>query len=177
MSTATLTEARARLEEAKAHVAQIEAEIAAEERVAAIAQLENVRTELHQKTALYEQTKRDVIAQREDRANALTHLRNAQEAVNESNRLRPPVALYLPSDPDVTRWQKQHIALELKRNQRKAEHDALPDPDVTVEPVAGFEGPAGVLAQLHYAEQNLLRRLEGRSGKAFLDAVGVSAVS
>jgi hypothetical protein len=83
-------------------------------------------------------------------------------ALQDSFALRPACADYLPDDPEVEAWARQHAALEEKRDHLIATRDQLPDPERDWKEAGSYEGPLGLLARLEYAEANLLRQLGKR---------------
>ena len=70
-------------------------------------------------------------------------------------------------------WHKAHAKLEAKHLALIAERNALPDPEPMVEEAIAYEGMTGLIASWQFAEANLLRQLEGKSGKAFVSPGGV----
>lgn len=132
-------------------------------------QLAAVRHDHREAKARYQVLRRQFYQQQEDRANAQDRINRMLTQITESLACRPEVADLLPADPDVVRWREQHEALERKRDQLIVARDRLPDPELVRREAAGMEGPYGSIATLQYAEQNLLRKLEGRSGVTRLE--------
>ena len=163
---AIVAQAQRTIDEAKARQA-------ARQREADIQLLAAARNELAERTAYYEQNLPVFRAQEQDYANARMHLQSARDAVNESERARPKVAEYLPRDAEVLRWQARHLQLEQKLAEVQAEFAALPNPEALRPDLARA---AQQITTLTLTVDNMVRKLEGFSGKSWLEGGGVSNV-
>jgi chromosome segregation ATPase len=157
----TPEEAEARIAEARAVLAQAEADEKQRRMAGLRFSLAQVRQERPAAEARYQELCDLIHYQAEVRANAQGRVARAFEALRESERQRPEVAEFLPEDPEVVRWRKAHEALKAQCERRIAERDALPDPD-RLRPEAAEVGSS--ILNLKLAEQNLIRALRGRGG-------------
>jgi DNA repair exonuclease SbcCD ATPase subunit len=150
--------------EATEALARIQREEQQQRREDLIQQLTAVRAELRTAEDRYKQLHAQIHKEREDKANAQSHVEAAAEAVRDSWLGRPKIAEYLPDDPEVVAWRTQHQALERRHEERIAKRNALPDPQRDLGEAISYEGPMGRIATLRFSQQNLVNALEGRSG-------------
>ena len=160
-----------RIAEATTTIAEVKAKRAERQKAADIALLAKVRAELHERQTFYEQNLPVYRQQEMDYANGRDHVIAARNAVAESQRHMPAVAVFLPSDVEVVRWRKRHAALEQRLAEMQAEFDHLPDPE-TLRLALVYAGEA--ISQLSYSCQNLTRKLSGETA-TWMDG-GVSNV-
>jgi hypothetical protein len=162
-----------RLEAARAEVRRLEAEEQADEHTRLVGRLAEVSEEIRTAEARREELHAMIHEVQDTDVSYVARVNAAGERVSECLRLRPPVALYLPDDVDVQRWQKRHDELVAERDKLQAEHAALPSADAYI-----FEATQlrDRLLRLRIEENNILTRLEGRSSKAFALEGGVFAV-
>jgi hypothetical protein len=157
-------EARQRVETAKAELATAEAEQKQQQVGQWIAELAAVRLEKAQARDRHRELQSRIHIEQDLRANAQAKVVAVLEQLRDSERARPVVADYLPDDPEVVQWLKAHKALEAKRDRLMAERDRLPDPDLTIIEANKYRGATGIIVQLEFAEQNLIRAIEGKPG-------------
>lgn len=154
-----------RLTEAQQAIREIESRRQERQKAADIKLLATVRAELVEHQTFYETNLPRFHAQRENYENARLHIRVALEAVGESQRQMPAVAQYLPDDAQVVRWKTRHDALLARLTEAQTAFASLPDPDVLRRELAQV---GNQITQLTYSVDNLVAKLEGHSGKAWL---------
>lgn len=161
MTDPAIVTAHQRLELAKQDVAVLEKAAEEERRSGIITQLVELRSQRAQAIDTHAELQGSIQPQRDALWSAQRKVTAALEQIRESEKARPACADYLPDDPEVVRWRKAHTALQRKLDQLITARDALPDPDKTATEANQYRGPYGIIAQLEYAEQNLLHALEG----------------
>lgn len=137
----------------------------AERRGELVAKLRAVREELLAARTRYKEESIAIRTQSQHRDQIQTKIIEAMNAISASFGLRPAVASYLPNDPELVAWRKQHTALERHRDKLIAARDAfiatMPDPTFCI----SCEGPNGLLARLEHSGQSLLSILEDSLGE------------
>jgi hypothetical protein len=159
------------MSEATAAIREILARRAARQKAADIATLAKVRAELLERQTFYDEHLSIFRAQEQDYSNARAHIIVARQAVDDSERNQPAVAVFLPEDPEVRRWRKHHDQLEQRLAQMQAEFNALPNPE-TLRLALVYAGEQ--ISQLTYSQANLTRKLSGETA-TWMDG-GVSNV-
>jgi hypothetical protein len=166
-----LAQEEATLAKAQQAIREILAKRAARQKAADIATLAKVRAELLERQTFYDEHLPIFRAQEQDYSNARAHIIVAREALAESSRGHPAVAVFLPEDPVVRRWSKCHAQLEQRLADAEAALRALPDPE-TIRLSLVYCGE--VISRLTYSQTNLVRKLSGETA-TWMDG-GVSNV-
>ena len=144
----------------------IRARQAERQRGADLKQLEDNRAELSERRNYYEDRLPVFRQQTEDYENKRTNIKAAYEAVARSNGLRPPIALCYRTTSRP--WRGRSITTRKRSGWRKlqAEFAALPNPDTLQRELMDVHGH---INRLEYSVGNFLRKLEGGSGKSWLE--------
>jgi chromosome segregation ATPase len=145
---------------AEAQIDALQAEQKQTRRAELIAQLEKVRADIRTARARYAELVPVIKAERQARAEAQEKVSKAHAQLTDSFERCPRIAKFLPDDPEAVEWRTQHETLQRKYDKLIAERDALPDPERNVKEAGAFEGPFGIIGQLQFSEQNILRHLE-----------------
>ncbi len=150
--------ARVAVNEAETRLKEAQADLHEAEKAEARQKLAEVRRMLAEQEAQL----KDITAEIEHGRGALAHLQADFDSVtNEISQLtleRPSVADALPDDPEVVAWQKRYDHLQALRKEAIERREDFTMPD-TMDAVRLDQS----ITQLKYAEQNLLRKLNGES--------------
>ncbi len=147
-----------RLAEAQQAIREIESRRQERQKAADIATLAKVRAELLERQTFYDEHLPIFRAQEQDYSNARAHIIVAREALAESSRGQPAVAVFLPEDPVVQRWSKHHAQLQQRLTDAEVALHALPNPE-TIRLSLVYCGEA--ISRLTYSQTNLVRKLSG----------------
>lgn len=157
--------------EAQQAISEIQGRRRERQKAADIALLADVRAQLQERQSFYDKNLPVYRQQAEDYANGRSHLITARQAVDDSERNQPAVAVFLPEDPEVRRWRKHHDQLEQRLAQMQSEFNSLPNPE-TLRLALVYAGEQ--ISQLTYSQANLTRKLSGETA-TWMDG-GVSNV-
>jgi hypothetical protein len=154
-------------------IAQAEADRA--RHVELVNELAKVRAELRQARSTHAGLVSRIHPARERWQNQQRRINSALEAIADSEHARPACADWLPDDPEVVAWKKNHAALKIKCDRLIQQRDKMEDANDITSEANKYEGFTGIIAQLTFAEANIVRMLEGRPGMVRFEG-GVSGV-
>jgi hypothetical protein len=176
MTDVVVSEAQAELQRAQQELDRAQQQADRARRTQLVAELAEVRAKLRKARTEHDALVARIHPARERLNNQNGRIMTAMEQIADSEKERPACADYLPDDPEVVAWRKQHAALKVRADNLILERNRMPDPNDITSEANRYEGPAGLIVVLMYTEQNLMRMLEGRSGMVRLEG-GVFPVS
>jgi DNA repair exonuclease SbcCD ATPase subunit len=164
MTDVVVSDAQAELARAQQELDRAQQQADRARHIQLTAELARVRSELRQAREDHDALAARIHPARERLNNQNGRIHTAMEQIAGSEKARPACADWLPDDPEVVAWTKQHAALKVKADRLILERNKMPDPNDITSEANRYEGPAGLIVVLMYTEQNLMRMLEGCSG-------------
>jgi septal ring factor EnvC (AmiA/AmiB activator) len=144
--------------EARAQLAQAEADARKERRAALTKQLAEVRAELRTKRKTFNKLSKEVMEGQADLDNVRGSILAVSDALSRLQTAKPACADLLPDDPESKEWRENCAVLSARLDKLRAERQSLPNVELLRNQGVQLRER---IQQLAYAESNIVNELEG----------------
>jgi septal ring factor EnvC (AmiA/AmiB activator) len=144
--------------EARAQLAQAEADARKERRAALTKQLAELRAELRTKRKTFDKLARRIMQGQADLDNVRGSILAVSDVLSRLLTVKPACADLLPDDPESKEWLENCAVLNVRLDRLRAERQSLPNVELLRNEGVQLRER---IQQLEYAESNIVNELEG----------------